>query len=199
MQLGRGTRSLVVSVMVVSVALFACKKKKTAASSVGGGTPTPTVASKPPPEPVPPTPTQTFGLKSAAKLDGVTVTIEEFQDCRLDNFYSRRSLAKKKEKLVGANVVFEGNGAKDHNVSYTAFRINDSDGMAYSSTFRSGSNCNPTLKSGRIGPGEKTRGWVIFQVPQKASGFKLVLTNRRPYRTGTSPSDMEQKVNFDPK
>ncbi len=198
MQSGRRARWLVAAVAVVSVALLACKKKSAPATeSVGVGAGAPTVAPKPPPEPLPATPTEAILLKSPAKLDGITVTIEEFKDCRVDNFYSRRSLTKKKEKLVGADVVLEGSGTKDQTVSYSAFRVVDSAGMAYSSAFTSGSNCNPTLKSGRIGGGEKTRGWVVFQVPEKASGFKLVLTHRRPYRTGTPPSEMEQKVNFE--
>lgn len=190
------TRVLVVSVMMVSAALLACKKKKATTESVGIAPPTPTPT--PTLEPLPATPTQTFKLNEAAKLDGITVTVEEFRDCRLDNFYSRRALQKKKEKLVGANVVFEGNAPKDHSVSYTAFRVNDSEGLTFRATTRSGSNCSPTLKSGRVASGEKSRGWVLFEVPEKSSGFKLVLTNRRPYRSGTPSGEQEQKVTFSP-
>lgn len=195
MQLGRGARSLVVSAMIVSLALLACKKK-TAPTTGAAGPAAP--AATPAPPPLPATPTKSFGLNETAKLDGVAVTVEEFKDCRIDNFYSRRSVARKKEKLVGANVVFEGNADTDHSISYTNFKVTDPDGMAYRSTINSGTNCNPTLKSGRVGKGEKSRGWVLFQVPEKASGFKIVMTNRRPYRTGTSPSEMEQKVTFNP-
>jgi len=187
-----------VSVMIVSMALFACKKKKSATTEAVGAAGTPTPTPKPTMAPLPATPTKTFGLNEAAKLDGVTVTVEEFKDCRLDNFYSRRSLTKKKEKLVGANVIFEGNGEKDHTTSYTNFKVTDPEGMTYRATIRSGSNCSPTLKSGRIGNGEKSRGWVLFQVPNNASGFKISYSNRRPYRTGTPPGEQEQKVSFSP-
>lgn len=197
MRLGRGAQSLVLVVMVVSMALLACKKKSSSTTSAGPSlapapAPTPTLA------PLPATPTKTFGLNDAAVLDGVTLTVEEFKDCRLDNFYSRRAVTRKKEKLVGANVTFEGNGDKDHNISYTNFKVVDPEGMTYRSTFRSGSNCSPTLNAGRVAKGEKTKGWVIFQVPEKAKGFKVVFSNRRPFRIGTPAGEQEQKVDINP-
>jgi len=185
------------SVMIVSTALLACKKKKSSATeSVGVGSPTPTPTR--PPVVLPATPTQIFGVNQPAKLDGVTVTIEEYKDCRLDNYYSRRSLAKKKEKLVGINVVFEGTGDKDHVISYSRFKISDSEGLTFRATLRSGTNCSPTLKSGNLAKGDKSRGWVLFQVPEKSSGFKIAFTNRRPYRSGTPADEKEQKVTFKP-
>jgi hypothetical protein len=197
MQLGPTARSVLLSVMIVSTALLACKKKKsTATESVSVGSPTP--APTRPPVVLPATPKQTFGLKQAAKLDGVTVTIDEYQDCRLDNFYSRRSLAKKKEKLVGINVTFEGNGEKDHVISYSGFKISDSEGLTFRATLRSGTKCSPTLKSGSLAKGDKSRGWVLFQVPEKSSGFKIVFNNRRPFRSGTPADEKEQKVTFQP-
>lgn len=198
MQLDGRTRTLMASLAIVALALLACKKKTPPTTESAGAAPPPTVAPKPAPVPLPETPTKTFGLKEAAVLDGVTVTVEEFKDCPLDNFYSRRALAKKKEKLVGANVLMEGSAEKDHTISYTNFKVTDPEGMTFRSTVRSGSKCSPPLSSGRVGKGEKTRGWVMFEVPEKASGFKIVYTNRRPYRTGTPAGEQEQKASFSP-
>ncbi len=194
MRLASGVRSLSIPVMVVAVALLACKKKKAPPPTTRSPLPIPTKTAPVLPE----TPKGKLKLKQAAKLDGVTLTVEEFKDCRLSNFYSRRSLKRKKEKLIGVNVIFEGNGEKDHNVSYTQFKVKDPEGMTFRSIIRSGSDCNPTLKSGRVGQGEKTRGWVLFSVPQTVENVEVVFTNRRPYRTGTPSSEREQKVTFDP-
>ncbi|MEZ4221318.1 MAG: DUF4352 domain-containing protein [Polyangiaceae bacterium] len=192
----RFVRGLGIPVMVVAVALLACKKKSS--STTGAATTTP--APKPTLEaPVlPETPASPLKLNAAAKLDGVTLTISEYKDCRLSNFYSRRSLAKKKQKLVAINVLFEGNGEKEHNVSYSNFKVTDPEGMAFRSTFRSGSDCEPLLKSSRIGVGEKTKGWVVFEVPETLAKPTITFTNRRPYRFRTPANEQEQKVSFNP-
>ncbi len=195
MRLMRGARSLSVPLMVVAVALFACKKKKAPPSGAAGVVAPPTVPTRTAPV-LTETPKGIQKLKTAAVLDGVTLTLEEFQDCRLSNFYSRRSLTKKKEKLIGVNVLFEGNGEKEHNVSYSNFKVTDPEGLTFRSTIRSGTNCSPTLKSGRVGSGEKTRGWVLFQIPESVKSVNVVFTNRRPYRTGTPSDEKEQKVTF---
>jgi hypothetical protein len=47
-----------------------------------------------------------------------------------------------------------------------------------------------------VGSGEKTRGWVLFQIPETVKSVNVVFTNRRPYRTGTPADEKEQKVTF---
>ena len=50
--------------------------------------------------------------------------------------------------------------------------------------------CEPDLKSVRIGKGEKAKGWVTFEVPEKASGLKLTYN---PFIIGTA----KQELKFD--
>ncbi len=194
MQLPR-VRHLVVPTMIVAMALLACKKKGAPVSETNAAAPTAPPAPTAPD--IPPTPSGTVKLGAAVALDGVTVTAEEFKDCKLSNVYSRRTLTRAKEKLVGVNVLFEGNGEKEHNVSFTGFKVTDSEGMAFSATTRSGSDCSPTLKSGRIAKGEKSRGWVLFQVPEKMTVSKLSFTNRRPFRLRTPSDQMEQRIEIE--
>lgn len=199
MQRRSGVQTPLVLFMVVGLALLACKKKSSSSSATTESRPaSPTLPSKPAAPALPPTPTKTFGLNDAAVLDGLTVTMEEFKECRLDNAYSRRSMSRKKEKLVGGLFVFEGNGEKEHSIYSSGFKVTDPEGLTYRSTFRSGTDCSPTLKSSRLSKGDKTKGWVLFQVPDKATGLKISVTHRRPYRPNTPADEKEQKVSFQP-
>jgi hypothetical protein len=198
MRLLIGIRTVSLPVMIVAIGLLACKKKTTKAATESVG-PAPAPAATKAPLVLPETPKETMKLNQAAKLDGVTLTVEEFKDCRVTNLYSRRAMTKKKEKLVGISVLFEGNGEKDHQVSYSNFKVSDPEGLTFRSTLYSGSDCSPTLKSGRVGSGEKTRGWVLFQIPATAKSVNVVFTNQRPHRLGTPTSEREQKANFDPR
>ncbi len=197
MGLRLSAKALVPAIIVVGLALLACKKKKSTTSSVPAVTATATTKPK---AVEPPTPTQTFKLNEEAKLDGVTITLQEYKECRLDNFYSRRSLSKKKQKLVGALALFEGNFEKNHLVSTSNFKATGPEGLTYRATTRSGSNCSPTLKSNSLAKGDKTKGWILFEVPQTLDNDKVTITytNRRPYRTGADLSNREQRAKFQP-
>ncbi|MCA9592028.1 MAG: DUF4352 domain-containing protein [Myxococcales bacterium] len=192
-----GVRALVPAIAIVGLALLACKKKSTTTSTGPAATATATAK----PKPVdPPTPTQTFKLNEVAKLDGISITLQEFKDCRLSNFYSRRALSKKKQKLIGVLVLSEGNGDKSHSSSWSYFKVTDPEGLTYRATTRSGSDCSPTFKSTSLGKGEKSKGWVLFEVPETLENANVTMTytNRRPYRSGADLSNREEKVKFKP-
>lgn len=51
------------------------------------------------------------------------------------------------------------------------FEVKDSDGYVYNTSFGSK---DPSLKATDVAKGDKTRGWVTFEIPEKATG--LVVT-----------------------
>lgn len=196
MQHVQRAKTLAVSVMMVGAGLLACKKKQAPTVEASPlATPTPSPAS--PALDLPPTPTNKGKLGEAMVLDGVTVTVEEQKNCTFANAYSRRSLASRKQKLVGIKVLFEGNGERAHVISYSAFKATDPEGITFRSNTRAGTDCDPTLKSNTLSKGDKTRGWVLFEVPLTVSKLSFPYTNRRPPRAGTPPNEREQIVKFE--
>ena len=77
---------------------------------------------------------------------------------------------KKGNIKLGVEMQIEGTADKDVPVNPFYAKVTDADGYSYTSTF---GGCDPELKSVRVNKGEKARGWVTFEVPDKAKDLKL--------------------------
>lgn len=111
------------------------------------------------------------------------MTIENVKECKVPYYFK----PKKGNIKLGVEVQLEGSADKDVPVNPFYAKVTDGDGYSYTSTF---GGCDPELKSVRITKGEKAKGWITFEVPQKASSLKLTYN---PFIIST----VKQEVKFD--
>ncbi len=173
--------------VLVGGALLACKSKKSTSSSPppttpvtdpGAGTGTGTGTGGPAFDP-----SKVYKVGETAKAPDFSMSIENVKECKVPYYFK----AKKGNIKLGAEVVIEGTADKDVPVNPFYAKVTDGDGYSYTSTF---GGCDPELKSVRINKGEKARGWITFEVPEKASGLKLTYN---PFIIST----VKQEVKFD--
>lgn len=147
-----------------------------------GAGPTPTVAPT-----APPTPSfdssKLYKVGETAKAPDFTMAIENVKECKVPYYFK----AKKGNIKLGVEVQIEGSADKDVPVNPFYAKVTDGDGYSYTSTF---GGCDPELKSVRVNKGEKAKGWITFEVPQKASNLKLTYN---PFIVST----VKQEVKFD--
>ena len=118
-----------------------------------------------------------------AKAPDFTMAIENVKECKVPYYFK----AKKGNIKLGVEVQIEGSADKDVPVNPFYAKVTDGDGYSYTSTF---GGCDPELKSVRVNKGEKAKGWITFEVPQKASNLKLTYN---PFIVST----VKQEVKFD--
>ncbi|MCA9598141.1 MAG: DUF4352 domain-containing protein [Myxococcales bacterium] len=169
-------------VVLIAGALLACKKKSS--STTGSTTTTAETPTTPvPTATTPPITNKVWNVGEAATAPDYKMTIDNVKECKV-KYYFR---PKKGNIKLGVEVSIEGTADKDVPVNPFYAKITDGEGYSYTSTF---GGCEPDLKSVRIGKGEKAKGWVTFEVPEKASGLKLTYN---PFIIGTA----KQELKFD--
>lgn len=161
---------------------LACKKSSSSSS------PPPTAATETtttPTEPAQPAfdSSKVYKVGQAAKAPDYTFNVENVKECKVKYYFK----PKKGNIKLGVEVQLEGTADKDVPVNPYYAKITDSDGYSYTSTF---GGCEPELKAVRITKAEKARGWITFEVPEKASGLKFTYS---PIIIGA----MKQEVKFD--
>jgi hypothetical protein len=95
-----------------------------------------------------------------------TLRVEAIKECKVKYYFK----AKQGNIKLGVQVLIEGNSDKDVPINPYYAKLVDSDGFAYTSTY---GGCEPELKAVRIVRGEKSGGWVTFEIPEKATGLKF--------------------------
>ena len=171
---------------LVAGALLACKKSTpTPTTDPGTGTgATPTTPTTPP---VPTGPafvsSKLHKVGETAKAPDYSMAIENVKECKVPYYFK----AKKGNIKLGVEVQLEGIADKDVPVNPFYAKVTDGEGYSYTSTF---GGCSPELKSVRIAKGEKAKGWITFEVPQKATNLKLTYN---PFIVST----VKQEIKFD--
>lgn len=179
----RGTSFTVfLSALVVAGALLACKKK-----SAPTTTATPTTAETASTGTASDTPafdsSKIYKVGDKAQAPDFSMSIENVKECKVPYYFK----PKKGNIKLGVEVQLEGSADKDVPVNPFYAKITDGDGYSYTSTF---GGCSPELKSVRINKGEKARGWITFEIPEKSKGLKLTYN---PFIIST----VKQEVKFD--
>jgi hypothetical protein len=135
-------------------------------------TPTSAATATPTRTPAPPTatrtvaptavPTQASGAKvgETARGQGYAVTMHEFVDPAPAG---RFSSPKPGFRWVAFDVTVENTGTAQISFNPFYFTIKGTDNREYSQAF---GGMEPSLNSGQHQPGEATRGWVTFEVPE---------------------------------
>lgn len=164
--------------------LLACKKKSDPAPTTETTPETPTATAT-----TPPTPTfsnKTFNVGDTAKAFDYSLAVENVKECRPKYYFSK---PKKGTIWLGVEMVVESTSDKQIWSNPSHAKVVDGDGLTYNYSFASTKDCDPGLRATQLNKSEKAKGWVVFEVPEKASGLKLTYN---PSLFGTP-----QQVKFD--
>jgi hypothetical protein len=154
------------SAIVVLGTLFACKSKK--------AEPAPTAVATSPSAPTTTEGTPTIigtnntvhKLGETASTHDYNFTVVNVKECKVKYYFKPKTGNIK----LGAEVVIEGTANKQIPVNPFYAKVTDSESASYSSTF---AGCEPELKSLQVSKGEQSRGFITFELPEKAAGLKL--------------------------
>ncbi|MGE0321344.1 MAG: DUF4352 domain-containing protein [Polyangiaceae bacterium] len=157
--------TLVVALLVMG-SLLACKKKETPApvateDPVATATATATAA---------PVVDKTFKVGEEATQLDYKIKVSEVKECKA-RYYEKSSLKKAGHRLIGVEMTFESISDKQFTPGTYNMKIVDDEGLTYKYSFRG--TCEPRLQSGTLNKGEKAKGWVTFEVGDKAKGLKF--------------------------
>jgi hypothetical protein len=156
--------------VLVGGTLLACKGKKGTTGTTGGGE-TPEVPNKPPEPPPPPEfMTKTYSVGDTAKALDYSLAVDNVKECRPKYYFSK---PKKGSMWLGVEMVVEATTDKQIWSNPTYAKVVDGDGLTYNYTYATTKDCDPGLRATQLNKGEKAKGWVVFEVPEKASGLKI--------------------------
>ncbi|MCA9630050.1 MAG: DUF4352 domain-containing protein [Myxococcales bacterium] len=158
--------TLVVALLVMG-SLLACKKKETPApvteDPVATTTATATASAAP-------APAKTFKVGEEATQLDYKIKVSEVKQCT-PRYYEKASLKKAGHRLIAVEMTIESISDKPFTPGTYAMKIVDDEGLTYKYSFRG--KCEPRLQTGSLNKGEKVKGWVTFEVGDKAKGLKF--------------------------
>ncbi len=154
-------------VVLVGGTLLACKKKDSTPTAT---TDTATAAPTPTPPPAPTFTTKTFNVGDNAKAFDYALQVDNVKECKPKYYFSK---PKKGTIWLGVEMVVESTSDKQIWSNPSHAKVIDSEGLTYNYSFASTKDCDPGLRATQLNKGEKAKGWVVFEVPEKASGLKL--------------------------
>ncbi len=152
-------------------ALLACKKKKeesggtatTDTAAATGATATTTAA---------PAPAKVYNVGDTATQIDYKLTVANVKECKKKGYYY--SGPKKGNLWLGVEVTVESMTDKQFMPYSSQFKIADGEGTVTSPGYAMTKECDPNFSvSAALNKGEKAKGWLVFEVPEKSSGLKL--------------------------
>ncbi len=117
-----------------------------------------------------PTPAQSFKLKDKIQLSDFTIETFSLVDGGKISGYFQPG---KGNKAVSVDVKITGTGESQY-ITSGDFKLKDSDDYEYDASYSL--EKSPSFSSRNIGKGDNIRGWITFETPTKAKGFKLIFT-----------------------
>ncbi len=112
------------------------------------------------------------------------MTLETVKECKSKQYYHPREGS----MWLGVQVKLESTSDKELRVNPFYARLEDSQHHTYTPTF---GGCHPVLDSMRMKKGDKTHGWITFEVPRSATGIHLVYD---PFIVGAPHEPLEFMV-----
>jgi len=111
-----------------------------------------------------------FNVGEDIKLGDYIVTVN-----KIENPYREKNEFSQPEegnKFIAVEVSYQNN-TTDKTISYNTldWKLFDGEGYNYESSWSA--TKKPDLSSGDINPGSKVRGWITFEIPVKATDFKV--------------------------
>jgi Domain of unknown function (DUF4352) len=119
------------------------------------------------------------------------LTIEKVEQCRVDDALASLQPG---NIALGVEVTFEGTTAEEVSLDHTKLRITDRDGHNFKWLLTG--TCKPEINaSAPVKQGVHYRGFITFEVPEKANGLTFIAQPaRRNFKSTAEMFDDEAKI-----
>lgn len=128
--------------------------------------------------------TQTFKMGDLVDLDGKAVVVNSVKPYKNKNQFMT---PKEGSKVVSVDVSLKNNSSDSYNYNVLDFRLQDNQDYTYTNSV---SDIEPYITTGVIQPGQTTRGYITYEIPEENEPIKLTYT---PSFFGTSQVIIELK------
>jgi hypothetical protein len=112
-----------------------------------------------------------FRVGDRVKMDTNVIVVNAISACKGSNEFLKPAQGK---KFVVADITQENLG--DQPVAYNVYNFGLQDNQDFSYTMTIGACQEPDFSSGTLAPGQKTRGYVIFELPKENTPAKLTFS-----------------------
>ncbi len=163
----------------IALQLSSCKKEPKESRAAPAPTPATSAGREEGPAMLPASAVHTLG-QTALALD-YKLTLVAVKECKVKYYFQ----PKKGNVKLGAEVVIAGTAERQVPVNPFYAQLEDGDGETYASTF---AGCEPELKSAQVSNGSEARGWISFEIPEKARGLKFTYA---PFVIGRGKQDVK--------
>lgn len=111
-----------------------------------------------------------FKIGDAVELDGKTITVNEVKPYSSKNQFLT---PKSGNKFVAIDVTLKNNSEDAYNYNVLEFSLQDNEDYSYTNAV---SDIEPYLTVGAIQPGQTTRGFIAYEIPETNEPVKLIYT-----------------------
>jgi hypothetical protein len=115
-------------------------------------------------------PTKTYKMGDLVDLNGKTMAVNAVAPYTSGNQFIA---PKSGNKFVTVDITLQNNSKDPYTYNVLEFKLHDNQDYGYDMAV---SDKEPTLSTGTIQPGEKTRGFITFEIPVNNTPAKLVYT-----------------------
>lgn len=115
--------------------------------------------------------TQTFKLGDKVQLGDYVLVVNEAKSCSSSNQFMQ---PKSGNKFIAVDITQENQGVDPRNYNVWDYKLQDSQDFTYQTAMAS---CRePAFSSGTLQKGQKTRGFITFEIPKENTATKLIFT-----------------------
>jgi len=115
-------------------------------------------------------PTKTYQMGDLVDLNGKTMAVNATAPYTSTNQFI---VPKSGNKFVTVDITLQNNSKDPYTYNALEFKLHDNQDYGYDMAM---SDKDPQLSSGTIQPGQKTRGFITFEIPEGNTQAKLVYT-----------------------
>ncbi len=119
----------------------------------------------------PETSSSEYTIGQRIKLGNYILIVKNFRDFKSNDEFSQ---PKAGNKYVEADILIENGGSEPIDYNILDFKLQDNEGYSYNTAF--GGSSEPSLSAGTLQKGQKTRGFVSFEIPKKNKAEQLTYT-----------------------
>lgn len=116
-------------------------------------------------------PTETFAVGDTAQACDYSLTVLSVTQCEPAFSYATPAPG---HLWLGVNVIVAATSPITVWSNPSHGSVVDGSGLSYSYTFASTKNCDPGLTATQLDQGDQTGGWVVFEIPDTATGMKMI-------------------------
>lgn len=114
---------------------------------------------------------QIFKIGDKVNLGDYLLVINSVTNCKSDNQFTQ---PKSGNKFIITDITQENSGTNTRDYNVWDFKLQDDKDFTYQTAF---ATCkSPAFSAGALQPGQKTRGYITFEIPQNNNPSQLIFT-----------------------